>query len=264
MKGDLFKMNKPNVTKLMRNLRTGVNKHSPTILMAIGIGSAISATVLAVKATPKALQKIEEAKEEKGEELTKVEVVKAAWKPYIPAAVSTGFSIACIVSSNSVHTRRNAALATCYKITETALTEYREKVVETIGEKKEQTIRDGIAKDKVDKNPVSKSTVIMTDHGNSLMLDPLSMRYFESSIDKIKKASIEINSRMINGMEMYASLNEFYDEIGLDRTLCGDELGWTSGQRMDISFSAQIADDGRPCLVIDYLQPPLYDYRSHY
>lgn len=55
-----------------------------------------------------------------------------------------------------MHAKRTAALATAYKLSETALTEYKEKVVETIGEKKEQLVRDKIDKDHIDKDPVSK------------------------------------------------------------------------------------------------------------
>lgn len=257
-------MKKPNLNKFFKDVRTGISKNSPTILTAVGICGMVSATVLAVKATPKALKKIEIAEEEKGEELTPIEKVTVAWKPYAPAVATSVFSIACLISSNSVHARRNAALATCYKISETALAEYREKVVEAVGEKKERTIRDAVAKDKIEKNPSKDSSIIVTGNGDSLMYDPLSGRYFMSSIDKVKRAELELNSRMVNGSEMYMSLNEFYDEIGLHRIDIGENMGWTASERLDISFSSQISDEGKPCIVIDHLQPPVYEYRDMY
>ena len=137
-------MNK-SVMKFIKTVKRGLGKRSPEILLGIGIASGITATVLAVKATPKALELLTEKRYEKyGDtlkeddsyddmpELKLVEVVKATWKCYIPAAISGAASIACLLGSHSVHAKRNAALATAYKLSETALNEYREKVVEEI------------------------------------------------------------------------------------------------------------------------------------
>lgn len=252
-------MKKPDVTKIIKNTKAVMSKHSPEILTAIGIAGMISSTVLAVKATPKALMLIEDARYEKGEDLTAIEKTKACWKCYIPAAVSGVTSAACLIGANSVNAKRNAALATAYKISETALTEYKEKVVETIGEKKEKTVRDKVAKGKVDKNPVSKNEIIITEKGNTLCYDAISGRYFKSDIEKIKKAANELNRRMLS--EMYISLNEFYHSLGLHETSLGDNLGWNIDEGLiDLDFSSQIADDGTPCIVVDYLIAPRYDY----
>ena len=117
-----------------------LKKHSSTILTVISAGGVVATTVLAVKATPKALQLIEAKKVEVGLQpdtpLPTKEVVKATWKCYIPAATTGVLSATCIIGASRVNLRRNAALATAYKISETALSEYKEKVVETIGEKK--------------------------------------------------------------------------------------------------------------------------------
>lgn len=261
-------MNTQNVTQLFKVAKSKVSEHSPAILTGIGIAGMITTTILAVKATPKALEKIEDKKAElppEQEELKPVEVVKTCWKCYIPAVLTGVFSITCLVSANSVNARRNAALAAACKISETALSEYREKVVETIGEKKEQTVRDAIAKDKVEKNPVSKSEVIITERGNTLCYDVHSDRYFKSDIDKIRRAVNNLNYRMTSGMEMTISLNEFYDEIGLSHTQVGDDLGWVVHDGLiDIGFSSQIADDDTPCIVIEHLIPPKYGYNKLY
>lgn len=261
-------MNTQNVTRLLKIAKSKVSKHSPEILTGIGIAGMITTTVFAVKATPKALKKIEERKEElnlENEGLKPAEIVKTCWKCYAPAVATGAFSIACLVGANSVNARRNAALATAYKISETALSEYREKVVETIGEKKEQAVRDAVAKDKVEKNPVSKTEVIITEKGNTLCYDAHSDRYFKSDIDKIRRAVNNLNYRMTSGMEMYISLNEFYDEIGLSHTQIGDDLGWVVNDGLiDISFSSQIADNDTPCIVIEHLKPPVYNYNKLY
>lgn len=254
-------MHKLNLANLVSNTRQFANKHNPEILTGIGIAGMITTTVLAVRATPKALELLEEKKNEDWvDELSPLEVVKTAWRPYVPAAVTGVASVACLIGASSVNAKRNAALATAYKLSETALTEYREKVIETIGEKKEKTVRDKVAEERVKKNPVSKSEVIVTNNGTTLCFDPISARYFKSSIDKIKRAENELNKQMLHDISGYVSLNEFYDELGLDHTSVGDDLGWNVDRLIDISFSSQLNDNGEPSVVLDYLVAPKYDF----
>ena len=254
-------MNKQDMAKFLKGAQASVIKHSPEILTGLGIAGMIATTVFAVRDTPKALRLLEDAEQEKGEALTTPETVKLCWKCYIPSMITGTTSIACLIGANSVHARRNAVLATAYKLSETALAEYREKVVETIGEKKEQTVRDKVAESRVEKNPVTKSNVVITNKGNTLCYDHFSGRYFKSDIERIKRAENDLNKRMIHDIGGYVSLNEFYDELGLDHTRLGDELGWNLDKGLiDISFSSQIADDGTPCIVIDYNVAPQYNY----
>lgn len=255
--------------KKVKNIVNGFSlftkKHSSEILTGIGISCMISTTILAVKATPKAIELINKAEIEKKEnckceELTKIEKIKVAWKPYIPAITSCVFGVSCLIGSQSLNSKRNTAIATAYKLSETALKEYRDGVIETIGEKKEKNIRDKINENKIKNNPIVKNEIVLTEKGNTLCYDVLSGRYFKSDIDKIKKSVNEINKKMIH--DNYVSLNEFYNEIGIDGTKIGEEIGWSiySGDLMDVYFSSQIADNGEPCIVIDYTVPPTYDY----
>lgn len=255
-------MNKIDLSKFANSVRGVIQKRTPEILTGVGIAGMLTTTILAVKATPKALIMIEEAKRaQEIDKLKPIEVIKTTWKCYIPSVITCGASIACLVGASSVNMRRNAALATAYEISKTALTEYRDKVVETIGEKKEQTIRDKIAEEHIDKNPVSKGDVIITDKGNTLCYDHHSGRYFKSDIDKIKKAVNEVNRLMLR--DNYVSLNDFYDELGLEHTKIGDELGWSINDGLlELYFSSQIADDGTPCIVINYEEAPRYGFSS--
>lgn len=254
-------MGKTNLATIAKDIRKFASKRSPEILTGIGIAGMITTTILSVRATPKALKLIEEQKEEESvDELSSFEVVKVAWKPYIPAMVTCIASTACLIGASSVNTKRNAALATAYKLSETALSEYRDKVVETIGEKKERIVRDKVAEERVKKNPVSKNEVIVTGNGKTLCFDPISGRYFMCSIETIKRAENELNKQMLHDISGYVSLNEFYDELGLDHTSVGDDLGWNTDQLIDINFSSQLNDNGEPSVVLDYLVAPKYDY----
>ena len=257
-------MSKEGLKRTIKSAGRVLTKYSPGILTGIGITGMIGATFMAVKATPKALYLIEAKKEESEvEELTPVETIKTCWKCYIPATLTTVLSAACLIGASTVSAKQNAALVTAYSISEAALREYQEKVVEVIGEKKEKAVRDAVAKDQIERNPVTKSEVVIIDsNSNTLCYEPLSGRYFKSTIDKIKKAEIKLDRQMIQ--EMYVSLNDFYWEIGLDGTDLGDQMGWNlSKGYMDLSFSSQLADDGTPCAVIVYGIPPVYDYQNY-
>lgn len=246
-------MSKSNVQSFFKNAQKTLSKHSPEILTGLGIAGMIGTTILAVRATPKALRLIEEKKkEERKDKLTVVDTVKATWKCYIPATISGVTSVACLIGASSVNASRNAALATAYKLSETALTEYRDKVVETIGEKKETIIQEKIDKDRVEKNPVTNNEVIVTKKGETLCYDYYSGRYFESDIDQVKKAINQLNSMMLRSE--YVSLNDLYDELGLEHTGTGDVLGWNvtrvGRDLIRDRISSQIAADGRPCIVV--------------
>lgn len=257
-------MSKPNMGSLIKSTKVFMDKHSPEILTGIGVMGLFTTTVLAVRATPKALALIDAKKKEEGvDKLPPLQVVKVAWKPYIPAAVTGILSTTCIIGASSVNVRRNAALAAAYKISETALTEYREKVVETVGEVKEQQIREKVAKEKVEKNPVQPGDVIVTGKGKTLCYDVISGRYFESDIDRIKRAANEINRRMLTDAFGYMSVNDFYDELDLDHIGVGDDLGWNVASGLiDIHFGSCLTKDNEPCVVIDYAVAPRYDYAS--
>ena len=253
-------MNKPNVQKLIKDVRHTMKKHSPEILTGIGIAGMITTTVMAVRATPKALMLIEERKiDERIEELSPMETVRTTWTCYVPSALVGISSICCLIGASSVNFRRNAALATAYTLSESALKDYQEKVIETIGDKKEQGVRDAVAKERLERVPVSTKEIIITQNGNTLCFDAISGRYFKSDIDIIKKAVNELNRTMLD--EMYISLNDLYYELGLGNIPLGDDLGWNVNDGfIDLGFSSQLAEDGTPCLVIDYSVAPKYDY----
>lgn len=255
-------MNKPNFQALMKSAGVAVKKHSPEILTGIGIAGMITTTVLAVRATPKALQLIEMKKEElEVDKLTPVETVKAAWKPYIPATVTGVASVACLIGASRISLKRNAMLATAYKLSETALSEYREKVVETVGEKKEQIIRDKVAEEKVKQNPPSQNTVIVANKNTTtLCYEPISGRYFTCDIDTIHKAEINLNKKLQHGVESCVSVNDFYDELDLDHTSTGDSFGWNAEWLIDLDISAHLDENENPCIYIGHYNAPKYEY----
>lgn len=252
-------MSKTHITTFIKSVKHSIAKHSPEILTGIGIAGMVTTTILAVRATPKALMLLQDAQYHKSDILTTSEKIKTCWKCYIPSAVTGTLSIACLIGANSTHLRRNAALATAYKISETALSNYKAKVIETVGEKKEQAIREKVAEEHANRNPVYQHEVILTEKGNTLCFDVLSSRYFKSDIEYIKKTINELNRRMLN--ENYVSLNDFYYELGLQSTKIGDDIGWNIDRGfIDVTFGTQLTSEDKPCIVIDYTCEPRYGY----
>ena len=248
--------------KIMKVAKLELIKNSPSICIGFSIAGFITTAVMVGKATPKAMQLIEDKKQELDtDELTKLEVVKTVWPCYIPAVVTGVASTALALGANSINLRRNAALATAYGLSETALKEYKDKVVETIGEKKEAAIRDDILKDKIDNNPVNTKEIIITNDGDTLCYEPLSGRYFKSDAEKIRRGLNLLNEQMLK--EDYVSLNDFYDLIGLDETGLGFDMGWhisSSGGLVEIRFVSHLAANDEPCLAIEYLNKPVCNY----
>ena len=258
-------MNKPDLTALVKTIRLTVDKHRPEILTGMGIAGMITTTVLAVKATPKAMALMEEErlrryKEGEDEKLTKSDIIKTTWRCYVPAVTLGAASITCLIGANAVSAKRTAALAAAYQLSETALAEYQDKVVETIGEKKEKVIREKVAEDRVKNNPVSNNEVFITSSGDTLFLEPVSKRYFKSDIELIRRAENNLNKQMLQDISGYVSLSDFYDEIGLEHTEISDELGWNVDNLLDISFYPVLTDDGKPCVSLDYSTAPKYNF----
>ena len=255
---------KVNIKALIKNAETIVKKRSPEILTGVGIAGMVTSTIFAVKATPKALMLIEERKLDLNtDHISKVEAVKTVWPCYIPTVALSVASVACLVGASTINFRRNAALAAAYALSESTLKDYQEKVIETIGDKKSREVRDAIAKGKLEENPYDGNEVIVTNREDTLCYEPLSGRYFRSNIDKIKRALNELNRMMLN--DSYISLNDFYLEVGLGETKIGEDLGWRidSGSLIDIHFSTHLAGNGEPCLVIDFITAPMYDYSQY-
>lgn len=252
-------MGKINLTGALQSIGTSISRHSPEILMSLGIAGFATTAILSAKATPVALEKIKKAKEEKHvDKLAPIDTFKITWKYFAPAVVLGVTSAACIIGANSVNMRRNAALMTAYKLSETALTEYREQVVETVGEKKEKLIRDEVNKKQIEKTPLNTSEVYITGKGGTLCLDPLSKRYFRYDIDLIRKAENTINKQILHDLCGTATVNDFYDEISLDRTDIGDHLEWDTDNLIDLNITPGISPSGEPCLVIGHYNAPKY------
>lgn len=237
------------------SFRSVIAKHSPEILTGIGVGGLFTGIFMAISATPVAMKKIENKKKElKKDKLTVIETVKTAGPTYIPTAIVAVTTAVAIVSSNKISMERNAVLATSLILSERMREEFAEKAKEVIGEKKVQEIHDEIARDRLEKNPVSTSNVIVTGKGKTLIYDELTDGYFEFDIDMLRKLELDMREDILNYNRV--SVNEWLQRTGRKGILMGDDLVWDTDTSFELRFSSMLADDGRPCLVIGYLSTP--------
>lgn len=241
----------------IKYIKPFATKHEPEILMAMGIGGMIFSIAWGIKATFKAARSIDNYKETYGKEkLNAKEVIKLTWKQYLPVVISTVASVPCIIASNSVSNKRYAALATAYTVTETALQEYQDKVKEVVGDKKAKEIKEAVSGDKIEQTYQGGNQIVMTNNGTSLFFEPLSGRYFMSSWNDIAKAANELNAKALSGFSNFTSLNDWFQELGLESTDMGEEVGWNVmdgiNNIIDISISSHVTKDNVPCGAISY------------
>lgn len=244
-------------------------ENSPVILTGIGVAGVVSVAVLTGKATFKAAEliRVEEEvnQEEEGENyrpLTAKERVRIVWPLYIPPAGAVAVTVTVVVLANRIGTRRAAAMAAAYSISEKAFEEYRDKIIEKVGPNKEREARDEIAQDRVRNNPPSDVMVVDTGDGNYLTYDSFSDRYFRCNKQKIERAEIDIKNTILNHDS--ACLNEFYSLIGLPGTKYGDQVGWSNLEMIDVTFTSVLSKNDIPCLVFDFRQDPVPNYfRTH-
>lgn len=249
---------------------------STTILTGMGVSGVVTTAYLTGRASFKAAEIIEKDRASRKEkhlpiskdlvsdssfDLDFKEKAKLIWPLYV-APVSVGATtITAIVMANHVASKKIAALAVASGISDRALQEYKAKVIEKLGEKKEMTIRDEIAQDRV--NATANKEVLVIGAGDVLCFDMMTGRYFQSTVEKIRQAENKINYEILN--HMYASLSSFYDLIDIPPTPYSDTVGWNGlTDRFEVLFSTVMSPDQRPCIAIDFTIPPTAEYTKLY
>jgi hypothetical protein len=254
-----------NIQKKARQVEKVLGDNSPLILTAFGVVGVATTAYLTGKATLKADKILAEDNENRpqgyikgGIPRTKRETFELVWKVYIPPFLVGTLTCGSIIMANRIGTRRAAAMAGALAISERAYDEYREKVRETIGKNKEDKLRTEIQQKRVDENPPTAENVIITGNGEVLCKDAYSGRYFKSSMEEIKAAQNHVNHMRLNSD--YASLTDFYNFLGLEPTKESDNVGWNTGEALEVMFTSAISDKQEPVLVMDFVVGPIRNF----
>lgn len=244
----------------MNSLKTIWSNHSPvimTVASVVGVGVTVYTTA---NATMKAERLIQEEEnrlkwdtiehEHPRDTLTNREKFDLVWRLYIPPTVASLATIGCIITLHQTGARQAAAASALYSVTERAFSDYQKKVVEHIGEKKEQTVRDEVAQDRVNNEPPQPNSIFDTPHGNVLFKDSFSGRYFYNDVEHVRKAQNDINHQVLT--EGFISLSELYDRLGLPGTKTSDDIGWNLDSQLDFHITTTLTENNEPCIYLDY------------
>ena len=247
---------------LFKSSKLFLSKHASTILTCAGGAGVVVTSVMAAKATLKALALVGEAKE-KNDELTKFDYVVAAFPAYIPAIVMGVSTIACIFGANILNKRAQASLASAYALLNSSYNDYRAQAIKLYGDEADDKIKEGVAKDKCIGDGKLKNS------GKQLFYDDYSGRYFESTIEDVLRAEYNMNRKV--ALSGGAFLNDFYNELDLSETEYGNYLGWSTGQLTEMYSNPCIKfghskftfDDGLECTVITLESDPTHDFTEY-
>ena len=262
--------------KLSQKAGQVLKKTSPTILTCIGAVGVVATAVLAVKATPKALEMVraDSRKNHDGDPhaATKVEVVKSCWKCYVPAVATGAATIMCIFGANTLNRRQQASLASAYVLVSRQYNDYKRKLKELYGEEAHKKVMEALAVEQVDKDHfisapglVGSSSLDFEDANEEerLFYDPISKRYFQSTISKVLQAEYHLNRNFALGGG-FITLNDFYTFLGIEKIPEGDTIGWMVSDGLywvDFNHSKAMVDDGLngeiECYIIDVDFPPV-------
>lgn len=243
----------------MNKMQYFLKKHSTTILTGCGVAGVVGTSVLAVKATPKAMLLLEDAKQLKGENLTPVEVIKVAWKPYIPAVLTGVGTIACICGINYLSTKNQATLMSAYALLEQGYREYRDKVGNLYGEEADHKVKEQIMQSRIEEG-------LEKEENKEWFFDFQSMQFFKSTMDDVLKAESAFIELLEN--KGYACLNDYYDLLGIPHIPEGYQLGWYDMENIDpygcekleFDYYKTSREDGLDCWIIDMNNPPTTDF----
>lgn len=253
------------MNKLIHRSKLFINRNASTILTCIGGVGVIATSVMTAKATPKALLLLDKAEEEKGEKLTKVEVIKVAGPAYVPTIITGVSTIACIFGANMLSKRQQAALMSAYALLDSSYKDYKKKVEELYGEDADGRINKEIVKDKYEDSDLE----FEYEDDKHLFYDTFSRRYFEATKAAVQRAEYEVNRNLV--MRDYCYLNEFYEEIGIDPIESGYKYGWSNGANMDRYWQSWVdfdhtfveLEDGLECCIITMSGEPILDFENY-
>lgn len=247
------------MNQFLSNSKMFLKNRSSTILAFISAAGVIATTVMAVKATPKALLLLENAEYEKGDDLTTLEKIKVAAPVYIPSILIGTATIASIFSIDLLGKRNQAALTSAYALIDSSYKEYREKVASLYGKDADNNVKNSIAEDKYDE------TEDLADD-EQWFFDFFSMQYFKSTTEKVLRAEYDFNHLL--SLIGYASLNEFYNCLGISNVDGGDQIGWSTGtfggnSWIDFMHEDIAMKNGSKCTAIIMPTEPYPDYTNY-
>lgn len=253
-----------------------VKKHSPAIMLGIGLVGLVAAGVSACYQTTKLNKAFEEANDWKEKvEKAKTELTEEQYseedyesdkkiifahttmnvlKLYaVPGAVGAA-SIALIILSHTTLNNRYKAVIMAYNAVSTAFQAYRDKVIEKIGADEERELYCSTENLEVDEELGGIKIMYDDIEARNRHLSPYARLFDECS--KCWKSDRGYNVMFIHACEQQANaklreqghlfLNEVYDMLGIEPTKIGQVVGWVLGNGDDFVDFGLFDENGIP------------------
>ena len=249
------------MNKFIANSKLFLKRNSSLILTCVGAVGVIATAVSAALATPKAISRVRNAEEKKGEKLNKLEVVRTAAPVYIPSVLIGASTLGCIFGANALNKRQQAALTSAYALLDSSYKEYRNKVKEIFAEEGDRRVMEDIMEDRIEHEKASDKT-----DGKQRFFDLYSLQFFESTFEEVLKAEEFMNTALES--RGYASLSEFYEQLGLPIEEYSFGVGWSlmvgseryGYDRIVFEHEQVIMNNGEEVWVISLPNEPTPDY----
>lgn len=255
--------------------KTGLKlkKHSPEILVGVGIVGVVSSTIMACKATTKLDEVLAEPKEKiekirelmenpdmvpEGKEYTEDDgkkdltimytqsALKVA-KLYAPAVILGSVSVAAILGGHHILRKRNIALAAAYATIDKSFKDYRGRVIERFGAELDKELKYNIKAAEVEETVVDEKGKEKKVKNTVNVVDPdvysEYAKFFDESCPGFTKDP-EYNLMFLKDQQRYANdllkakgylfLNDVYEMLGIQRTQAGQIVGWIYDEKHPI------------------------------
>ena len=160
-------------------------------------------------------------------------------KLYAPAVILGSASLGCLLASNDILRKRNAALSAAYMTVDKSFKEYRQRVVDRFGEEVEKEIRYNIKAEEVTSTVVTEDGSETTVTETVKTMDPNLYSDYAKFFDEASpywQKDPEYNLMFLKSQQQYATdllrargrlfLNEVYDMLGIEKTKAGQIVGW--------------------------------------
>lgn len=187
--------------------------------------------------------------------------IALVWKEFVPALSVAAVTGASIIGLHGVLGRRIASVAAATAVAESQLDRLKTVVKETVSPQQREEIQNAVSRPIAD-TQIAPPVADDLAEGTQLCFEAYSGRYFIASMEDIRAAINMLNAQVNNSL--YASINDLYDQLGLERTRYGDDVGWNSDHLVEPCFSADLTGDGRPYIVLDYEKGPTHTYDRIY
>ena len=253
---------KEKMVKVYNKSEMKVRKYSPEILAGVGVVGVIASTVMACKATTKLSDILAESKEQleqiktvavdpayadkyteddakKDTTITYVQTGVKVAKLYAPSVILCTSSLGCLLASNNILKKRNAALSAAYMTVDKSFKEYRRRVAERFGDEVEKEIRYNIKAKEIttvdeEGNEVKETVKVMEGADDPTTYSDYA-RFFDESCPAWQNDP-EYNLTFLRAQQQYANdllkaqgrlfLNDVYKMLGIDITKAGQVVGW--------------------------------------